>query len=475
MRFLISFILLIFLWIPLFQTLTGIINIESIHEHSKSLLSNNMGFSWSRLRDGSWQKAVEANLIQRIGFRPILIRFSNQLRLSFFPNSPSKHYIFTSSLGFVPLDTVRRLNGDLRNRAAIEREYAHASERFAALSSSLSNLNIPLVAVLAPPKARVYPEALEDKYLLTDASKLLSSAASFSRELESQGVAVLDFQDIFRQWKSTINQPLYASTGFHWNYYAACLASQVLIDRVSNISSKPFMQIDCSDVEMEISRWADNDILWALNTLSFSSYVKKAPFPRPKKVDSITSFRKFPRFLFVGDSYANMLIYNFVAAFGPKSVIYYEYMKNRFVYQDDYRPDMVHYSTLVSAKSLAEDLLNIDAVVLVISDGNLPRSSAVSGDFGLFDLLSLPTVVQPDTKEMKIELILGNWKYQGKSASIAATDLTDVVVCTNELNASVEAKIESGQLLWAMDWDIYAVLSGDGKELRWSNGSIWTR
>lgn len=87
----------------------------------------------------------------------------------------------------------------------------------------------------------------------------------------------------------------------------------------------------------------------------------------------------------------------------------------------------------------------------------------------------LPVIPPPDAKEMSSELILGEWSYQGKAAKIAMADLTGRIVCTNELNASIQVIIKGGKLLLAKDWNAYATLSEDGNELRWSNGAIWTR
>lgn len=53
--------------------------------------------------------------------------------------------------------------------------------------------------------------------------------------------------------------------------------------------------------------------------------------------------------------------------------------------------------------------------------------------------------------------------------------LSGKVACTNEINASIQVTIKDGKLLLAKDWNAYATLSKDGKELRWNNGAIWTR
>lgn len=84
-------------------------------------------------------------------------------------------------------------------------------------------------------------------------------------------------------------------------------------------------------------------------------------------------------------------------------------------------------------------------------------------------------VIPPDAKGMSLELILGEWSYQGKTAKIAMADSTGRIVCTNEINTSIQVIIESEKLLLAKDWNAYATLSKDGKELRWNNGAIWTR
>ncbi|MCP5196292.1 MAG: hypothetical protein H6974_05855 [Gammaproteobacteria bacterium] len=85
------------------------------------------------------------------------------------------------------------------------------------------------------------------------------------------------------------------------------------------------------------------------------------------------------------------------------------------------------------------------------------------------------TVVLPNDKEISSKLILGDWYYQGKLANISIADSAGSLICTNESGVSTKSIIKNSKLLWAMDWNIYATISRDGKELKWSNGSVWTR
>ena len=78
-----------------------------------------------------------------------------------------------------------------------------------------------------------------------------------------------------------------------------------------------------------------------------------------------------------------------------------------------------------------------------------------------------------DISTMSSELISGQWKSGGKPARIEL--VSNALVCINEKEATSRAEIKDGKVLVAIDWNTSATLSFDGKELRWSNGTVWFR
>jgi hypothetical protein len=75
-------------------------------------------------------------------------------------------------------------------------------------------------------------------------------------------------------------------------------------------------------------------------------------------------------------------------------------------------------------------------------------------------------------KEMSAGLVTGEWKCGGKPARIVLVN--NVLFCINETGAQSRARIRDGRFLLAIDWKVSATLSLDGKELKWSNGTVWS-
>jgi hypothetical protein len=80
---------------------------------------------------------------------------------------------------------------------------------------------------------------------------------------------------------------------------------------------------------------------------------------------------------------------------------------------------------------------------------------------------------EDQTSAMSSELISGQWKSGGKPARIEL--VSNALVCINEKEATSRAKIKDGKVLVAIDWNVSATLSPDGKVLRWDNDTVWVR
>jgi uncharacterized protein (DUF2147 family) len=78
-----------------------------------------------------------------------------------------------------------------------------------------------------------------------------------------------------------------------------------------------------------------------------------------------------------------------------------------------------------------------------------------------------------DASPMSSERITGQWKSGGKPARIEPDG--NALVCINENEARSRAEIKDGKVLVAIDWNVSATLSPDGKVLRWNNDTAWMR
>ena len=86
----------------------------------------------------------------------------------------------------------------------------------------------------------------------------------------------------------------------------------------------------------------------------------------------------------------------------------------------------------------------------------------------------ITTTTSPSpSKEMSVEAVSGQWKFAGKPARIELN--ANALICINEKEMTSRAEIKDGKELVAIDWNTTATLSLDGKELRWTNGTVWFR
>lgn len=81
--------------------------------------------------------------------------------------------------------------------------------------------------------------------------------------------------------------------------------------------------------------------------------------------------------------------------------------------------------------------------------------------------------VPGDALPLSIDAIKGEWHVGPKVASVRLEG--DAIICVNENGLSSKAVIKDGKAILATDWRVHAWLLANGKVLRWSDGSAWTR
>jgi len=195
-----------------------------------------------------WQPFLEQRFLGHISsLRFLLILSYNEAKYRLFPSRPNNYYVWTPELGYYPVDTIRRLNGDVLHHEAIKQHYQRAAHRLRILQAMLSHHGVALLLVTPPPKVRVYPEYVAP-YLVAPAESIMTQAISYGDVLEESGVNVLNAQHIFAERKSTSAYPFFAPTGFHWNFWSACSVTDFLMRKAEVLTGRSFLTIDCSDV-----------------------------------------------------------------------------------------------------------------------------------------------------------------------------------------------------------------------------------
>jgi hypothetical protein len=353
---------------------------------------------WRGIVEHEWQGYLEQRLLQHLGaLRTGLILLYNEFRLRAYPTRPNRDYVWTPGFGFYPVDSILRLNFDIRNRDQVERHYARAAGRLRLLQSLLERRGVSLLVVPATPKVRVYPEFVAP-YLPESPERSLEDAASYGDALAAAGVNVIDSQRFLRALKAESTRRFFTATSFHWSYFGGCVVTGEIVRRAAALLARPLFPVDCGDVSIEPVRWADRDVADILNIFSRDRVAGDAPFPliRPGSDPG----RELPGIALVGDSFSDQIVYALghampELAWRPDWLTSYPRLSQRQQIRIDGEPSR---PAPLRRDDLPREILNKDLLLIEESDGDVYRSAEHLDDleFGLTrrmleDVVAAPT------------------------------------------------------------------------------------
>jgi hypothetical protein len=188
------------------------------------------------------------------------------------------------------------------------RPQAPPAARVAAFAQNLRRLDgllalrgVPLIVVIAPSKAEVYPEALPPRWVLPGRDRRRSTYELLAPELEAAGITLVDGHRLFLEQRSRSGAMLFARGGTHWNHYGAALIAERLLAALDRRAPGRFVQLEVKGARVDGEVWATDDDLGALLNVWWPR-----PWPGPQThpvVERRTGGRVPPRLLFVGDSF----------------------------------------------------------------------------------------------------------------------------------------------------------------------------
>lgn len=346
--------------------------------------------SVSSFRSRALQRYLEIYVERNIGFRPHMLTLFNEANFWLFPERPNLQYVRNGSMGFYPVDTIMRFNNDIILRERFSPLVTMAARRLSVAQRLLARRGVTLILALPPAKVRIYPEYLDGRYFVLPTVHMADAALSYGALMDQEGVNVLDFQRSMANLKKT-GLPLFALTGFHWNYYAGCIAADAILQRASSVADRSLPAVDCSDTAMQPARGADTDVAAMMNIFSTAKLASQTPTPLTIRGKSQRGTVP-PKTLIIGDSYSEQVLHSMLYAVGPNNLLFYDYFRVRRDYAADLSIKSI--TPLEPVSGLAE-LLAQDVVVIVESDGNLRRDNPDAAEFGVTSRLLaelLPTV-----------------------------------------------------------------------------------
>lgn len=242
-----------------------------------------------------FQNKLEKYLKQEIAFADFFIKFSNQVRYTFFKSSNvnnviigKDNYLYTdnyvnSYLGrdYVPQDTI----------SLVVKELAQVRD-------SLKTKGVDLIIMIAPGKGSYYPEYFPSYY--SRLKPKTTNYEKYSKEFYKHNINYLDFNAWMISLKGKTPYRLFSNTSLHWGRYACYLAIDSLTSYLDKKYSINLPRIKYTSIkESTKMSGSDDDVEKLINVIQD---IPDYPMPNMEfKVDSTCNDKL--RVLSIGDSY----------------------------------------------------------------------------------------------------------------------------------------------------------------------------
>lgn len=295
------------LFAPMLQQWTGLLPVQPLA--GAELDAENPPWTFRGWASGTYQRAVEECLSQRVGFRSWFIKTYNQMNFSFFrevSSSRGTKIVIGRDNWLYEKAYVERYNDPRRaSDVAIQQK----AEQLRRLQELLARRGIAFIFVIAPSKAEVYPDYLPPALVRgrrRDSERLPSDYERMLAALHQMHVHVVDGRNELLKLKAASGLPVFAKTGTHWNYYAALRCLQAILAQARSFGSTSVPALIIDGFEMRLPQGRDNDLGALLNIWRMQPLLAPLPYAhyRPQPVQAGNA----PNLLIVGDSFSDILI-----------------------------------------------------------------------------------------------------------------------------------------------------------------------
>ena len=351
-------------------------------DYHESRPNKEFSFSIKNVLSRDFNAYLEQDFINYLGsFRKGLARLHNEMMSRIFTSRPTPFYIWNKEKGFYPVDTVKLLNYDKSSAADIVKTYNVSARRLRHLQDLLAKDDTILILGVAPPKVRIYPEFV-DEYIFNN-DQPLQDHLTYDHYLSKWDVNSVAVESALNNLKSQ-GIDVFASTGFHWNYLAACNIADAFMLKYQVIIEEAQRRLDCSNYTVAPSTGTDTDIIRILNILDKDRFIRPSPMPQDTALNNNPDL-KFPKMTVIGDSFSDQ-IFHYMAKLLPKSQ--WEPQKlERFIAMQHRQEISIEGSILPKLRGDDErifaELIKKDLIIIVIYNTNVSRNNIIFQEYGL--------------------------------------------------------------------------------------------
>ncbi len=287
-------LIFLMLFFPMIQQKTGLISVPALMGDQN--LAQLPKFSLKGWTDGSFQKAYDQNLENRIGFRPSLVRLKNQVEYTLFKKANASGVVVGKKGYLFEEDYIRAYTG---GDYLGEWFWSQKFHRFAMVRDTLNSLGIKLALVLEPGKASYYPEYIPENKLKDGIGD--TNYKAILKHSTTQSIPLLDLNKLFIDRKEASDFPYFPKGGIHWAYSAMLEAADTLLRFADELTDMeiPDMQIHQGLITDSV-KYTDNDLLDLMNLIVSPSH-PKMHYPKITFEELSDSLK--PRVLTISDSF----------------------------------------------------------------------------------------------------------------------------------------------------------------------------
>jgi hypothetical protein len=309
--------------------------------------------------NGSYNDMKTKWLNENFGRRNLLVRCINQIRFSLFRQSTNADFILGKDNYLYQRGYVIEYTGEwYKGKEGIE----DTISRLKQLESKLKTLGKELLVVLAPSKARVYPEFLPEKY---QKMAVESNYSSYKEMLGKYNIHHIDVNQWFLQKKESSRFALFPKLGVHWSKLETIYIFDSLNRHLSNLTKSDFPQLEITKMDSSNTLQPPDDDAINLQNLLVEIQHPTMCYPGVRVIDA---YKASKNILTISDSY-------WWDAYG-REIPLYSFKNNEFwYYNSSAYSNKWNGSKKVKEMDIARHILQSDVVIIVCAESNL-------GNFG---------------------------------------------------------------------------------------------
>lgn len=302
----------------------------------------------------AYQDSLEGYLNENFGFRSFFVRVNHQINYSLF-NKVSSMAVQGKNNHFYISDYIDSYYGkDFYGLSVVNDTISHL--KF--LNDTLTSMGKTFLVVMAPNKARIYPEFIPDEYKKESTTE--TNYDYYVKGLKTSGVNFIDFTPLFFSKKPKSEYLLFSQLGVHWSRLEAVRAADTILGHLSYLSKSPLPRIKIKEIIQKDSlEYPDYDIADGMNTLWYPPFAKMG-YP---EIEYITENKVKKKALVIADSYWTDIFFRGI----PRNV----FSINEFWYYNKSSWGN-HYSGKkeVKDRDLKRTILQYDIIILLCTETN---------------------------------------------------------------------------------------------------------